>query len=853
LTKGIAGFAGAGSWACAAVLSLAACSGGVSSTNTSASVAAHEFTVGGTMSGLSAGSSLALQNNGADTLNVGGNGPFTFATTMISGDSYNITVLTQPSAPNQTCVVTNGSGTVGTADVISVNVVCTAKTSALDTIGGYAAGVLGSGLVLQDNGGDNLAIAANGAFIFPTALPGGTPYSVSVLSPPINPYQNCVITQGAGTTGGDNVTDVSVSCKTNANPAYTIGGTATGVTGAGAIVLQDNGRDNLTVSTSGPFQFAIPIPSGSSYNVTSLNATGPQSETCVITNASGTVGAGNVTNVSVACTANVVVSVKVSGLSGTGLVLQDNGGDNLGVTQNGTASFATALPSGTAYRVTLLDQPANPSQNCTVSNGSGIAVPGAASSVTVNCLTNYSVGGTVTGLAAGVTGLVLQDNDGAGYPVTGNGGNVLFTFPALLPSGTAYAVTVQRMPTGYYCDVVNGAGTVTTANIASVAVNCVVIGGFIYVTNGGAATISSFVIDTNSGALMPMPGATATGTQPSSIVSGCSLGNAGPGTLYVANEGSNSLSAYTANLVSGALTLITTPPIATGDAPAFVDFANVNACVPIALNGGGNSASAYVAGATTGALTPVAGNPFATSTDPAASANMTFTNTGSFTVEYIANKGSNDVGMYSVANGTGVLALLTSVTEVIINPVPAGTNPTAVATQFADINAATFPFVYVANQGSNNISEYQADTTNGVITPILDVNNAPILAATGNGPTALNIVNYQNTAYYVYVANGTDDTISGYTINLTGTGGSLGQLMPLAGAPTATGTHPVAITQASVASGTYLYVVNLGSNNITVFQVNLATGALGEVLGSPYAAGAGPTAVALQYPPDGGP
>jgi YVTN family beta-propeller protein len=161
-----------------------------------------------------------------------------------------------------------------------------------------------------------------------------------------------------------------------------------------------------------------------------------------------------------------------------------------------------------------------------------------------------------------------------------------------------------------------------------------------------------------------------------------------------------------------------------------------------------------------------------------------------------------------------------------------------------------FPFVYVANQGSNNISEYQADPTFGVITPILDVSDAPILAATGNGPTALNIVNDDNVAYYVYVANGTDNTISGYTINLTGTGGSLGQLLPLAGAPAATGTHPIAIAQASVESGTYLYVVNLGSNSVSVFQVNLTTGALVEIPGSPFAAGAGPTSAAVQYPPE---
>jgi YVTN family beta-propeller protein len=220
------------------------------------------------------------------------------------------------------------------------------------------------------------------------------------------------------------------------------------------------------------------------------------------------------------------------------------------------------------------------------------------------------------------------------------------------------------------------------------------------------------------------------------------------------------------------------------------------------------------------------------------------------TVEYIANKGSNDVGMYSVANGTGVLALLSNPAVPVTNPIPAGTSPTAVATQYADINGVNFPFVYVANQGSNNISEYQADPTFGVITPILDVSDAPILAATGNGPTALNIVNDDNVAYYVYVANGTDNTISGYTINLTGTGGSLGQLLPLAGAPAATGTHPIAIAQASVESGTYLYVVNLGSNSVSVFQVNLTTGALVEIPGSPFAAGAGPTSAAVQYPPE---
>src|SRR5215471_107899 len=57
----------------------------------------------------------------------------------------------------------------------------------------------------------------------------------------------------------------------------------------------------------------------------------------------------------------------VSGLSGTGLVLQDNGGDNLTISANGAFTFAT---KATAYNVTVLTQPTNPPQTCTVTGGS---------------------------------------------------------------------------------------------------------------------------------------------------------------------------------------------------------------------------------------------------------------------------------------------------------------------------------------------------------------------------------------------------------------------------------------------------------------------------------------------------
>ncbi len=54
---------------------------------------------------------------------------------------------------------------------------------------------------------------------------------------------------------------------------------------------------------------------------------------------------------------------------GSGLVLQDNLGDNLSITGNGAFTFATPVADGSAYAVTVLTSPSSPSQTCTVTGG----------------------------------------------------------------------------------------------------------------------------------------------------------------------------------------------------------------------------------------------------------------------------------------------------------------------------------------------------------------------------------------------------------------------------------------------------------------------------------------------------
>jgi hypothetical protein len=67
-----------------------------------------------------------------------------------------------------------------------------------------------------------------------------------------------------------------------------------------------------------------------------------------------------------------------------------------------------------------------------------------------------AVGGTVTGLAAGAT-VSLQENNAAALSVSGSTG---FEFPATLAANTPYTVTVATQPAGATCSVVNGSGTV---------------------------------------------------------------------------------------------------------------------------------------------------------------------------------------------------------------------------------------------------------------------------------------------------------------------------------------------------------------------------------------------------------
>jgi hypothetical protein len=124
---------------------------------------------------------------------------------------------------------------------------------------------------------------------------------------------------------------------------YAVGGTVSGLTGAG-LVLQDSGADDLSVAENvNSFVFATALANGASYNATVK--TQPAGQTCTVANGAGTVSGANVTNVAVTCiTAGLTVTSTSPANLATGVTL----------TATINATFSKALDASTITNATFL-------------------------------------------------------------------------------------------------------------------------------------------------------------------------------------------------------------------------------------------------------------------------------------------------------------------------------------------------------------------------------------------------------------------------------------------------------------------------------------------------------------------
>jgi hypothetical protein len=167
--------------------------------------ATSAFTVGGTLTGLPAGDTVTLQDNGSDSLTLSTNGTFTFPTALPNGQSYSVTVSgTSGGTTIQTeiypPVTANGSGTISGANVTNVAVQCTPIYTGILDEDMYNAAVLDGtanggvpGVMLTENGGpfrvtaegrysDNIARIYTGSCVFTHVVGTGSCSSTTLTN-----------------------------------------------------------------------------------------------------------------------------------------------------------------------------------------------------------------------------------------------------------------------------------------------------------------------------------------------------------------------------------------------------------------------------------------------------------------------------------------------------------------------------------------------------------------------------------------------------------------------------------------------------------------------------------------------
>jgi 6-phosphogluconolactonase (cycloisomerase 2 family) len=330
---------------------------------------------------------------------------------------------------------------------------------------------------------------------------------------------------------------------------------------------------------------------------------------------------------------------------------------------------------------------------------------------------------------------------------------------------------------------------------------------FVYVANGGSDTISAFAVDGSTGALTAIPGspfATEDQVLPVSVH---------PSGRYLYTTRANGLLyGYRIHPATGALTRLASslPTGGTVSPHVALDPGGVFAYV---TNATPSTISVFRIDAVTGELTATAGPPvptggtapFAAATDPRGR------------VLYVPNRTSNNVSALRVDRQTGALV------PVAGSPFgTGGSNPTSVAVD------PTGRFLYVANLLSDTVSAFSIDAASGALSPLA---GSPFPAG-GSGPTLLTVDPAGRT---VYTANQSSDNVSALSINPT-----TGALTPVAGSPFTAGDSPMSV--ALDLKGRFAYVANRLGNTVSAFTVHPTTGALAAI-GPAVATGANPQVV----------
>jgi 6-phosphogluconolactonase len=286
--------------------------------------------------------------------------------------------------------------------------------------------------------------------------------------------------------------------------------------------------------------------------------------------------------------------------------------------------------------------------------------------------------------------------------------------------------------------------------------------------------------------------------------------------LYVAN-GSNTFIAGFSVGTNGALTVLSNSPYNNGVAAQSLAITPTNSLLYAATT---NGIYAYVINSNGSLTVANSGSPVA---QDVVATSMQVDSTGNYLLAagIGISAGAQAIGIYSINASTGVLTALTG-------------SPLALYTGNASTATVVTPTAMLITP--NNSYVYVSLQTLGVQVLTLGTGGA---LSTGNAATFLpplktsvspadyGLASDPNSKF-LFVA----ELNTGLRVLSIGTSGTLNEI---SGSPYATGTGPTGV--AVDTSGSYVYVTNKGSNNISAFSLTAASGKLAVISGSPFSSG----------------
>lgn len=196
----------------------------------------------------------------------------------------------------------------------------------------------------------------------------------------------------------------------------------------------------------------------------------------------------------------------------------------------------------------------------------------------------FTVGGTVSGLAAGKS-VVLQNNNADDLTVAANGA---FTFATRLATAANYHVSVATQPANQACVVAQGNGAVSGANVTDVTVTCSTTGYTVGGTVSGLATGKSVTLR-NNGADPLTVSANGAFTFPTSLANNAAYAvtvatHPAQGSCTVANGAGNVSGANVTNVAVTCATDTTAPTVASRTPASSATGVAVNAPITVVFS-----------------------------------------------------------------------------------------------------------------------------------------------------------------------------------------------------------------------------------------------------------------------------